>query len=137
MAPEQLMDVLKANYAFNVISAQAHVEANGYCRYCGEDIYASFLNYSSSHVDHILPKSKYPNLDREPSNFALSCFFCNQQKSDYDPLQGIETAGSSNDPQTALLSQREQLIKIASSHLANELSRKKRIYNEIRGLLRS
>ena len=38
-----------------------------------------------SHFDHLLPKSKYPELEEEKSNKVLSCMPCNRRKRSWDP----------------------------------------------------
>lgn len=50
---------------------------NGRCAYCGMP-----LLYNCSTLDHIIPKSKCGK--NSNSNLALSCYHCNQKKSDLD-----------------------------------------------------
>ena len=38
-----------------------------------------------SHFDHLLPKSRYPELENERSNKVLSCVPCNRRKRAWDP----------------------------------------------------
>lgn len=47
-----------------------------YCSYCGMCVKASLA------VEHVLPKSLYPGLEKNWTNFLLSCANCNSVKSD-------------------------------------------------------
>jgi len=49
-----------------------------YCSYCERPIKSSLA------VEHIQPKSKYPNLERDWDNFLLGCSNCNSSKSAKD-----------------------------------------------------
>ncbi len=48
------------------------------CNYCGVYVYGPNL-----HVDHILPRSKYPELAFTPSNLQILCKDCNMRKGNH------------------------------------------------------
>lgn len=52
----------------------------GKCQYCGNRP----LKRSGLHVDHIKPRSKYPELELELSNLQVLCKDCNLGKSNID-----------------------------------------------------
>lgn len=53
---------------------------DGKCELCG----ASKATGAVLHVDHILPRSKWPKLQLEPSNLQVLCADCNLGKSNKD-----------------------------------------------------
>ena len=55
------------------------------CTYCGCGFLDDFDRYRLWDVDHILPKSKYPELIAEPLNLVSACRVCNLVKGRYDP----------------------------------------------------
>jgi hypothetical protein len=59
-------DVLKAN--------------DGRCELCGQGKHSGV----TLHVDHILPRSKFPTLELEPTNLQILCEPCNMGKSNRD-----------------------------------------------------
>lgn len=50
----------------------------GKCPYCMKDI--SLSTAANAHVEHILPKSKFPQFMFEPSNLCVICAECNTAK---------------------------------------------------------
>jgi hypothetical protein len=67
------------------------------CVYCGVDLLkdgdfsdGDIFKYFS-HFDHLLPKSKYPELKDEKSNMVLSCVPCNRRKRNRDPNKDVNT----------------------------------------------
>lgn len=51
-------------------------ESNGYCMCCGVS-----SKHAQLHVDHIKPRSKYPELELEFTNLQVLCLDCNLGKS--------------------------------------------------------
>lgn len=75
-------------YRYNEGTARAYVESNGKCVYCGVDLLNNLSTYFSADIDHLLPKSRYPEFKSWGENWVLSCRACNAMKSkmDIDPL---------------------------------------------------
>ena len=60
------------------------LKANGWkCAHCG----VGRRGWHKLHVDHIKPRSLYPELALEESNLQVLCERCNQAKSNYDRWQ--------------------------------------------------
>ncbi len=56
------------------------------CVYCGRDMLESYdVVYHGYATDHLLPVSKYPELDSQAWNLVLACRACNSFKLAYDP----------------------------------------------------
>lgn len=53
-------------------------EQNNRCCYCKREL---GFDIKDIEIDHIIPKSKYPNFTFEPKNLALTCPGCNTKKS--------------------------------------------------------
>ena len=59
-----------------------------WCEYCGKEeliVYPWDTKPDRSKmatVDHFLPKSKYPDLANEETNFVIACSNCNESKKD-------------------------------------------------------
>src|SRR5579859_6300175 len=65
------------------------LECDCRCVYCDRDMLQDRdIAYFFSHSDHLLPKSKYPQLADDPTNRVLSCKACNTLKGDWDPSAG-------------------------------------------------
>src|SRR5579859_5355697 len=69
------------------------------------------IAYFFSHSDHLLPKSKYPQLADDPTNRVLSCKACNTLKGDWDPSAGEQIGDSSR----GILSAEERSTFIAKT----------------------
>lgn len=68
-----------ARWGDETIKAALSVETQGLCAYCEgrlEDV-------SYAHVEHILPKSKFPLMSHTWSNLTRACQRCNTGKGDY------------------------------------------------------
>ena len=59
-----------------------------WCEYCGKDKLKLYPwnekpnRDNMATVDHFLPKSKYPDLANEETNFIIACSTCNEKKKD-------------------------------------------------------
>ena len=59
-----------------------------WCEYCGLSDLKIYAWYDKPNrldmatVDHFFPKSKYPELANEETNFIVSCSHCNENKKD-------------------------------------------------------
>lgn len=70
---------------------------HGICGYCEEEV-----DQSQASVDHFRPKSKFPELVYEWSNWVFACRDCNNEKEDKWPLNGYV------DPCACLMSERPE-----------------------------
>lgn len=82
-----LTDTIKNRYNQEEIKQTLTEETHGKCAYCESKI----KHISFSDIEHILPKSKRPDLYVEWTNLTISCEVCNRiNKNDYykpdDPL---------------------------------------------------
>lgn len=68
---------LIAECGFSKDLAIVYVRANGRCEYCGADLLMSRQGYAIAEIDHLLPKSKYPEYSTNINNLVLSCRTCN------------------------------------------------------------
>ena len=59
-------------------------EQVGKCAYCKRDV--SLQSASNSHVEHILPKSRYFKFIFEPKNLCVICADCNEIKREQEAL---------------------------------------------------
>jgi 5-methylcytosine-specific restriction endonuclease McrA len=74
------------HYRHDDIREGLRVETIGKCAYCESKI----THISYVHIEHILPKSKRPELVVSWENLTLACELCNQAKGDYyDPANPI------------------------------------------------
>lgn len=56
---------------------QKYLEQNGCCAICNQSILLK-----GSHIDHIKPLFKYPDLALDPTNLQITCSDCNISKND-------------------------------------------------------
>lgn len=70
--------------------AVAFARAGGRCEYCGCGLLHERLPYAVGELDHLMPKSVYPNLRDKPANWVLACHLCNNIKYTYDPSEGMD-----------------------------------------------
>ena len=67
-------------YAAPDIRAALEAETHSKCAYCE----GRFKPVSYGHIEHKLPKRKYPNLVCAWTNLTVACQVCNTNKGDYD-----------------------------------------------------
>ncbi|MBF0227888.1 MAG: HNH endonuclease [Desulfobacterales bacterium] len=105
---------LQQKVGFNQLTAIVWTRAYGRCEYCKQDLLKNRLGYATGHIDHLLPKSKYPQYKDEIDNLVLSCSSCNGVKSNYDPIHPSE-----NEHQM-LLNYRHELIDRVRQYLRDQ-----------------
>ncbi|WP_318486493.1 HNH endonuclease [Photobacterium leiognathi] len=66
------------------------IQQQGICAYCRQRV--SLKSAANCHVEHIAPKSKYPQFMFEPKNLCVACADCNEIKKEQ------ETMGEEPDP---------------------------------------
>ena len=106
--------------------ANALERSRGLCEYCRENLLATRPGYSSIVMDHLLPKSIYPDVEWNLNNHALACSSCNAMKGKYDPLEKNE------DPVEMVLEQREELVKRVQVHLSESIEKRTQEWKSIR-----
>lgn len=66
-------------YAHPAIKARLKEETSTKCAYCE----SKFAHVQPGDIEHIAPKSRFPDLIVEWTNLTLACQECNRRKSDY------------------------------------------------------
>ena len=75
-------------FHFDFLKKVEEEEGKLWCEYCGKN---ELVVYSwdqkpnrkdMATVDHFLPRSKYPDLTSEETNFIVACSTCNEKKKD-------------------------------------------------------
>lgn len=79
----QLVEDLQRLFRFGDWNAKRGLESGFRCEYCNRDLLASFNDYDSWQIDHVMPSSK--GGIHEYDNMAVSCKTCNFLKRDYLP----------------------------------------------------
>ena len=74
--------------AWQKVRYEALKRSNGCCELCGD----SKRTGAIIQVDHIKPRSKFPQLELEPSNLQVLCRPCNMGKSNRDEVDWREPA---------------------------------------------
>jgi hypothetical protein len=67
---------------------QAFIRDAGLCVYCGKKLLKEFGPSCEACGDHLLPRSKYPELAQNVNNCVPACADCNRMKHNYDPSNG-------------------------------------------------
>jgi len=62
-------------------------EQVGICAYCNNDV--SLVTAGNAHIEHIAPKSLYPNFIFEPKNLCVVCSDCNTIKRNQEVMDDI------------------------------------------------
>ena len=79
----QVIEELQKLFRFGEWNAKRGLETNCHCEYCDRDLLASFNDYDSWQIDHIIPSSQ--NGKHVYENMAVCCKTCNFLKLDYIP----------------------------------------------------
>ena len=99
------------------------------CVYCGEYLLKDVIRMHSAQIDHLLPRSLYPEHADSEDNLVLSCFCCNQIKRDFDPLK--ERRDLANSP---LEAHRDLIIELCRKRIMLDLTIKQRILEKSRAV---
>lgn len=118
--------VLRQEYRWYEGIAKAAVSSNGYCVYCDEDLLESLVSYSAMQMDHLLPKSKYPEFEWNTENHVLCCFSCNGMKGNYDPAECLDVPDG-----MALTAQKVELIRRVKAHLSVRIGKRKAEWEKV------
>ena len=100
------------------------------CVYCNEGLLNHLIGMFSAQVDHLLPKSRYPEYADTEANYVLSCYCCNQIKRDFDPLNVRPEL-----KEAALDMCRDALIEVCRQYIDERLEKKRKILKESRAIV--
>lgn len=73
---------------WNINMLQAFIRDGGRCVYCRKQLLKEFGPSCEACGDHLLPRSKYPDLAQNVNNCVPACAYCNRTKHNYDPSGG-------------------------------------------------
>ncbi|SRR5258707_15532974 len=73
---------------WNLSMLQAFIRDGGCCVYCGKELLREFVGACDACGDHLLPRSKYPDLVDNVDNCVPACVDCNRMKHDFDASKG-------------------------------------------------
>ena len=122
MTVPEIANRLRDELHFGYPLAFAVAATNGHCAYCGTDLLADpSVGYA---VDHLLPKSAYPEYKDVPENWVWSCTGCNAFKSDFDPLLPGQK------PIVVLERSRGELVRRAKVRIDSEKAKSERMWWE-------
>jgi hypothetical protein len=126
---ERQIEYLEKRYRWNHGTARAFVETGGRCMYCDDDVLATVQGYASSQIDHILPKSTFPDFEWNEDNWVLCCSLCNSAKGKVSELRPGE------DGVDMLVNHRQALIDRIRERLKEPISKRRSEYEDIKRLL--
>lgn len=116
---DELLGEMTSKYRWSIETFELTARAKFRCEYCGRDILETFDLYRFSQTDHLLPRSRYPQLLKEETNLVVACHSCNNLKSTWDP--------NSKEPIVA-----KDVKKLAEAERATLISRTKTHLEELR-----
>ena len=108
---DEIAERLRRELNFSEGTARAYARTRGRCEYCDRDLIEDRLGYACGVIDHLLPKSTYPDLEWCQDNLVLACSLCNDVKRAHDVLKKSEK------PEEALTQTRDALITRAREHI--------------------
>ena len=106
------------------------------CAYCGRSMIEDRgTAYFLGCVEHILPKSKYPGLENQFTNYALACRYCNQVKLRWDPneesgeeaLVGRNATSLTGEQHEILVERARRYVQEHKLSLENEFDNEKKL----------
>ena len=124
MNRETIMHELIANHGWNPRTLDLAIRARFRCEYCGRNIRQSIDDYDGVVLEHIKPKHKYPELEYDDNNIAISCRLCNHLKHTWNP----------SDQECPDLS-REELIQRVKDHLKESRENEHQRHDIVLGLI--
>lgn len=131
MLGKEAMDILIDRYGYHEGTAKAYVESMGICTYCQEDLMEFRQGYSSATIDHLLPVSKYSELEMNYNNWVFCCSSCNSMKHNMDVLGIGESAID------MINNNRSELIERVKERMKQKIIDRELEYKEIRLLIQN
>jgi 5-methylcytosine-specific restriction endonuclease McrA len=132
MNPEEKVKILVNEFHYVESIARVFVEYGCICPYCGEDLLSSRASYSSIYIDHLLPKSKYPDLEWDQRNLVACCSSCNLMKQELNVLDLYKDI----DPKNALDNKQDLINKVKAS-LFERFEYRQKEYTRVTQIIRS
>ena len=108
LADRTLPDVYLTRYRHPSVKSAVVQETHGKCAYCESKV----THVHPGDIEHILPKSKFPELVVHWSNLTLVCNECNRRKSDFHDDEERIINPFEEEPQQKL--HRPQSLSLAS-----------------------
>ena|SRR5438552_1916208 len=107
------------------------------CAYCKEDMLKSrdVAYFFSTTLEHLLPKKKYPGLEKEPSNLVLACRACNSRKGQWDPNRDGEPIYTASEGTQLTEEQRQELIERAKKYIKTKQVEHEKLFSQEKKLL--
>ena len=84
---DEIAQRLHRELKFDERTAWAYARTRGRCEYCDLDLIEDRMGYACGEIDHLLPKSEYPDLEWCQDNWVLACRLCNSVKGTYPVLE--------------------------------------------------
>ena len=109
---DEIAQRLHRELKFDERTARAYARSRGRCEYCDLDLIEDRMGYASGEIDHLLPKSEYPDLEWCQDNWVLACRLCNSVKGTYSVLEKGEEM-----TEEALAQIRDALITQVREHI--------------------
>ena len=137
MTPEEALNHaattrLISDIGFSEELAVAYVQAGGRCEYCGTDLLMNRQGYASAELDHLLPRSQFPELSSDLVNLVLCCRTCNGVKGNWSDFQESEAGKKSlKDNRRELIAQAREHISKKMIEYNNEWRKATRILHEV------
>ena len=69
---DEIAQRLHRELDFNEGTARAYARTLGRCEYCDRDLIGDRLGYACGAIDHLLPKSTYPEFEWVQDNWVLA-----------------------------------------------------------------
>ncbi len=132
MEDREKIDKLITEHGYEANTARAYVEAKGKCTYCGKDLFENLQTYYAAEIDHILPKSKCPEVAELRENYTLSCNVCNRTKGKESVLKEGEKSFI-----TMLTEHRQELIDRVKERIKQKKQEKEteKTYDEVKKII--
>ncbi len=131
MEDREKIHKLITEHRYDNNTAKLYIESKGKCTYCGTDLFFNLLTYYSGDMEHILPKSKYPELKQNDLNYVVSCRVCNQSKG----RKNFLTKDEEKNPIAMLTEHREELINRIKEYIKTKKQEKEKTYEEVKKII--
>lgn len=129
MADDERISALVKEHGFNEGTARAYVQSSGKCVYCDKNLLNELSDFYAADIDHLLPKSKYPEIESDIDNWVLSCRACNSIKGKMD-LPNL-----SWNALTAIKEHKKEVIKMYRNALQERRNAKENEFTAIKRIV--
>lgn len=129
MTNDERISALVNEHGFNEGTARAYVQSSGKCVYCDKNLLYELSDFYAADIDHLLPRSKYPELESNTDNWVLSCRACNSIKGKMD------IPSLSWDASTAIKEHKKEVIEIYRDALQERRNAKENEFTAIKNII--